>query len=149
MEVNPYENSLDVEEATSSLVSGVWLALAVIAISLMAAVGIAMNWGMLFFVALFVGIPVISFMAGYGRSHNPVATAGAGIFIAIAGIIAFLPVCGTIGTLSGMGLHADNHWSVSSLVCGGSIGIAGFAVIWMHKLRGVTGNTDDAPEGQS
>ena len=144
MEANPYENSLDVEEPASPLIPGFWLAVAVSVNSLLAGVSIAMNEGMPFFVALFVGIPIISFMAGYGRSRNPVATAGAGIFIAIAGIIAFLPVCGTIGTLSGMGLHATNHWTVSSLVCGGSIGIAGTAVVWMHKLRGVQPTGDDA-----
>jgi len=144
VEANPYENSLDVEEPVSPLVSGVYLVLAVAIASLMAGVGIAIDEGMLFFAALFVGIPIISFMAGYGRSRNPIATAGAGIFIAIAGIIAFLPVCGTIGTLAGMGLHQATDWTVSAPVCGGSIGLAGTAVIWMHRLRGVREPIDAA-----
>lgn len=136
MDGNPYENLTEVSEPLPPTVSGAVLAVAVVIAGQMGALGIAIDEGALFFAALFAGVPLVSFLAGHGRSQNPVATAGAGIFIAIAGIIAFLPVCGVIGTLSGMGIHGNNNWVVSSIVCGGSISLACVAVIWMHTLRG-------------
>ena len=135
---NPYSASDDVaDDVPSRRVPVRWLFATSVIISLVAGLGLTGDAVPLFWAALLAGLPVLSFMAGHARRKEHVASVLAGILFAVAGIIAFVPVCIGIGTAAGMGIHSQVDPIVSLTVCTVSVGISCAIVIGLHHLRGV------------
>lgn len=141
VDTNPYSASDTVDDLPVRRVPGHRLLSASLIISLMAGLGLSDTGASanFFWLALLGGLPILSFMAGHARRRDRVATVMAGVLVAIAGIIAFLPICIGVGSAVGMGIHSRVDPLVGLAVCTGSVGAACAVVVGLHHLRGEDG----------